>query len=106
MDATDTAGRFTIGSIDYADDIAILCNSISNIRCQADKLSAYSDWGHLIVSHSKTLATAALHHAHQSGRCSTPADAEKQARRELQVLRLQGKPITFLRPSAPFTYLG
>ncbi|KAJ9517045.1 hypothetical protein QJQ45_002549 [Haematococcus lacustris] len=59
-DTTDSAGRFTIGSIDYADDIAILCNSISNLRCQADKLSAYSDWGHLIVSHSKTLAQSAL----------------------------------------------
>ncbi|MGQ3168990.1 MAG: reverse transcriptase domain-containing protein, partial [Hydrogenophaga sp.] len=105
-DATDTAGRFTIGSIDYADDIAILCNSISNMRCQADKLSAYADWGHLIISHSKTLATAALHKAHQSGRCSTQADAEKEARNHMQDLRLQGKPVTFLRPSAPFAYLG
>ncbi|KAJ9507937.1 hypothetical protein QJQ45_021167 [Haematococcus lacustris] len=105
-DTTDSAGRFTIGSIDYADDIAILCNSISNLRCQADKLSAYSDWGHLIISHSKTIATAALHKAHQSGRCSTLADAEKQARRELQHVHLQGKPVTYLEPSAPFTYLG
>ncbi|KAJ9519674.1 hypothetical protein QJQ45_013303, partial [Haematococcus lacustris] len=105
-DTTDSAGRFTIGSIDYADDIAILCNSISNLRCQADKLSAYSDWGHLIISHSKTLATAALHKAHQSGRCSTLADAEKQARRELQHVHLQGKPVTYLEPTAPFTYLG
>ncbi|KAJ9528899.1 hypothetical protein QJQ45_000456 [Haematococcus lacustris] len=105
-DTTDSAGRFTIGSIDYADDIAILCNSISNLRCQADKLSAYSDWGHLIISHSKTLATAALHKAHQSGRCSTLADAEKQARRELQHVRLQGKPVTYLPPTATFAYLG
>ncbi|KAJ9533485.1 hypothetical protein QJQ45_026526 [Haematococcus lacustris] len=105
-DTTDSAGRFTIGSIDYADDIAILCNSISNLRCQADKLSAYSDWGHLIISHSKTIATAALHKAHQSGRCSTTAEAEKQARRELQVVKLQGKPVTYLQPTAPFTYLG
>ncbi|KAJ9517958.1 hypothetical protein QJQ45_004272 [Haematococcus lacustris] len=105
-DTTDSAGRFTIGSIDYADDIAILCNSISNLRCQADKLSAYSDWGHLIVSHSKTLATAALHKAHQSGRCSTMAEAEKQARRELQAVTLQGKPVTYLKPTSPFTYLG
>ncbi|KAJ9505096.1 hypothetical protein QJQ45_013601, partial [Haematococcus lacustris] len=105
-ETTASAGRFTIGSIDYADDIAILCNSISNLRCQADKLSAYSDWGHLIISHSKTLATAALHKAHQSGRCSTLADAEKQARRELQHVRLQGKPVTYLPPTAPFAYLG
>ncbi|KAJ9506866.1 hypothetical protein QJQ45_028864, partial [Haematococcus lacustris] len=105
-DTTDSAGRFTIGSIDYADDIAILCNSISNLRCQADKLSAYSDWGHLTISHSKTLATAALHKAHQSGRCSTLADAEKQARRELQHVQLQGKPVTYLPPTAPFAYLG
>ncbi|KAJ9515662.1 hypothetical protein QJQ45_002695 [Haematococcus lacustris] len=105
-ETTDSAGRFTIGSIDYADDIAILCNSISNLRCQADKLSADSDWGHLIISHSKTLATAALHKAHQSGRCSTLADAEKQARRELQHVRLQGKPVTYLPPTAPFAYLG
>ncbi|MGQ2964067.1 MAG: RNA-directed DNA polymerase, partial [Agrobacterium sp.] len=105
-DTNDSAGRFTIGSIDYADDIAILCNSISNLRCQADKLSAYSDWGHLIISHSKTIATAALHKAHQSGRCSTTAEAEKQARRELQAVKLQGKPVTYLQPTAPFTYLG
>ncbi|KAJ9517217.1 hypothetical protein QJQ45_009174 [Haematococcus lacustris] len=105
-ETTDSAGRFTIGSIDYADDIAILCNSISNLRCQADKLSAYSDWGHLIISHSKTLATAALHKAHQSGRCSTLADAEKQARRELQHVQLQRKPVTYLPPTAPFAYLG
>ncbi|KAJ9511013.1 hypothetical protein QJQ45_002805 [Haematococcus lacustris] len=105
-ETTASAGRYTIGSIDYADDIAILCNSISNLRCQADKLSAYSDWGHLIISHSKTLATAALHKAHQSGRCSTLADAEKQARRELQHVRLQGKPVTYLPPTAPFAYLG
>ncbi|KAJ9525554.1 hypothetical protein QJQ45_003074 [Haematococcus lacustris] len=102
----DSDNRYTIGSIDYADDVAILCNSISNTRVQADKLSAYSDWGHLIISHSKTLATAALHKAHQSGRCSTQADAEKEARKQMQDLRLQGKPVTFLRPTAPFTYLG
>ncbi|KAJ9527712.1 hypothetical protein QJQ45_000306 [Haematococcus lacustris] len=102
----DSDNRYTIGSIDYADDVAILCNSISNTRVQADKLSAYSDWGHLIISHSKTLATAALHKAHHSGRCSTQADAEKEARKQMQDLRLQGKPVTFLRPTAPFTYLG
>ncbi|KAJ9511735.1 hypothetical protein QJQ45_022599 [Haematococcus lacustris] len=89
----DSDNRYTIGSIDYADDVAILCNSISNTRVQADKLSAYSDWGHLIISHSKTLATAALHKAHQSGRCSTQEDAEKEARKQLQDLRLQGKPL-------------
>ncbi|KAJ9532364.1 hypothetical protein QJQ45_010440 [Haematococcus lacustris] len=102
----DSDNRYTIGSIDYADDVAILCNSISNTRVQADKLSAYSDWGHLIISHSKTLATAALHKAHHSGRCSTQADAEKEARKQMQDLRLQGKPVTFLRPTAPFPYLG
>ncbi|KAJ9511604.1 hypothetical protein QJQ45_007365 [Haematococcus lacustris] len=102
----DSDNRYTIGSIDYADDVAILCNSISNTRVQADKLSAYSDLGHLIISHSKTLATAALHKAHHSGRCSTQADAEKEARKQMQDLRLQGKPVTFLRPTAPFPYLG
>ncbi|KAJ9516740.1 hypothetical protein QJQ45_027152, partial [Haematococcus lacustris] len=48
----------------------------------------------------------ALHKAHQSGRCSTQADAEKEARKQMQDLRQQGKPVTFLRPTAPFTYLG
>ncbi|KAJ9524404.1 hypothetical protein QJQ45_008605 [Haematococcus lacustris] len=67
----DSDNRYTIGSIDYADDVAILCNSISNTRVQADKLSAYSDWGHLIISHSKTLATAALHKAHHTQFCAT-----------------------------------
>ncbi|KAJ9513531.1 hypothetical protein QJQ45_006180 [Haematococcus lacustris] len=39
-------------------------------------------------------------------RTLTQEDAEKEARKQLQDLRLQGKPVTFLRPTAPFTYLG
>ncbi|KAJ9519192.1 hypothetical protein QJQ45_017850 [Haematococcus lacustris] len=75
----DSGERATVSSIDYADDIAILCNTLRNLRCQADKLSAFSDWGHLIISHSKTLATAALHHSIETGMCSNAAEADKQA---------------------------
>ncbi|KAJ9517856.1 hypothetical protein QJQ45_004218 [Haematococcus lacustris] len=105
--ATDDSGeRATVSSIDYADDIAILCNTLRNRRCQADKLSAFSDWGHLIISHSKTLATAALHHSVETGMCSNAAEADKRARQQLQTISLQGKPVTYHRPTSPFTYLG
>ncbi|KAJ9512615.1 hypothetical protein QJQ45_018876 [Haematococcus lacustris] len=102
----DSGERATVSSIDYADDIAILCNTLRNLRCQADKLSAFSDWGHLIISHSKTLATAALHHSVETGMCSSAAEADKRARQQLQTVSLQGKPVTYHRPTSPFTYLG
>ncbi|KAJ9516566.1 hypothetical protein QJQ45_015254, partial [Haematococcus lacustris] len=102
----DSGERATVSSIDYADDIAILCNTLRNLRCQADKLSAFSDWGHLIISHSKTLATAALHHSVETGMCSNAAEAGKRARQQLQTVSLQGKPVTYHRPTSPFTYLG
>ncbi|KAJ9521499.1 hypothetical protein QJQ45_008789 [Haematococcus lacustris] len=102
----DSGERATVSSIDYADDIAILCNTLRNLRCQADKLSAFSDWGHLIISHSKTLATAALHHSIETGMCSNAAEADKRARQQLQTVSLQGKPVTYHRPTSPFTYLG
>ncbi|KAJ9531789.1 hypothetical protein QJQ45_021938 [Haematococcus lacustris] len=102
----DSGERATVSSIDYADDIAILCNTLRNLRCQADKLSAFSDWGHLIISHSKTLATAALHHSVETGMCSNAAEADKRARQQLQTVSLQGKPVTYHRPTSPFTYLG
>ncbi|KAJ9534987.1 hypothetical protein QJQ45_029665, partial [Haematococcus lacustris] len=102
----DSGERATVSSIDYADDIAILCNTLRNLRCQADKLSAFSDWGHLIISHSKTLATAALHHSVETGMCSNAAEADKRARQQLQTVSLQGKPVTYHRPTLPFTYLG
>ncbi|KAJ9504731.1 hypothetical protein QJQ45_009421, partial [Haematococcus lacustris] len=104
--AADSGERATVSSIDYADDIAILCNTLHNLRCQADKLSAFSDWGHLIISHSKTLATAALHHSIETGMCSNAAEADKRARQQLQTVSLQGKPVTYHRPTSPFTYLG
>ncbi|KAJ9524925.1 hypothetical protein QJQ45_005900 [Haematococcus lacustris] len=104
--ADDSGERATVSSIDYADDIAILCNTLRNLRCQADKLSAFSDWGHLIISHSKTLATAALHHSVETGMCSNAAEADKRARQQLQTVSLQGKPVTYHRPTSPFTYLG
>ncbi|KAJ9526341.1 hypothetical protein QJQ45_009815 [Haematococcus lacustris] len=102
----DSGERATVSSINYADDIAILCNTLRNLRCQADKLSAFSDWGHLIISHSKTLATAALHHSVETGMCSNAAEADKRARQQLQTISLQGKPVTYHRPTSPFTYLG
>ncbi|KAJ9532318.1 hypothetical protein QJQ45_010383 [Haematococcus lacustris] len=104
--ADDSGERATVSSIDYADDIAILCNTLRNLRCQADKLSAFSDWGHLVISHSKTLATAALHHSVETGMCSNAAEADKRARQQLQTVSLQGKPVTYHRPTSPFTYLG
>ncbi|KAJ9518715.1 hypothetical protein QJQ45_018704 [Haematococcus lacustris] len=102
----DSGERATVSSIDYADDIAILCNTLRNLRCQADKLTAFSDWGHLIISHSKTLATAALHHSVETGMCSNAAEADNRARQKLQTVSLQGKPVTYHRPTSPFTYLG
>ncbi|KAJ9516332.1 hypothetical protein QJQ45_001063 [Haematococcus lacustris] len=102
----DSGVRATVSSIDYADDIAILCNTLRNLRCQADKLSAFSDWGHLIISHSKTLATAALHHSVETGMCSNAAEADKRASQQLRTVSLQGKPVTYHRPTSPFTYLG
>ncbi|KAJ9515865.1 hypothetical protein QJQ45_008751 [Haematococcus lacustris] len=102
----DSGERAIVSSIDYADDIAILCNTLRNLRCQADKLSAFSDWGHLVISHSKTLATAALHHSVETGMCSNAAEADKRARQQLQTVSLQGKPVTYHRPTSPFTYLG
>ncbi|KAJ9532909.1 hypothetical protein QJQ45_011003 [Haematococcus lacustris] len=102
----DSGERAIVSSIDYADDIAILCNTLRNLRCQADKLSAFSDWDHLVISHSKTLATAALHHSVETGMCSNAAEADKRARQQLQTVSLQGKPVTYHRPTSPFTYLG
>lgn len=45
----------------YADDLNALTRSISDMRIQADKITAYADWADLRVNMTKSSATAALY---------------------------------------------
>jgi hypothetical protein len=49
-------------SITYADDVNILTGSLRSLKHQANKLSAYATWGHLVINHKKKTVTGALHH--------------------------------------------
>jgi hypothetical protein len=49
-------------SITYADDVNILTGSLRSLKHQANKLSAYTTCGHLVINHKKKTVTGALHH--------------------------------------------
>jgi hypothetical protein len=53
--------RHQMADCTYADDLNALTRSISDMRIQADKITAYADWADLRVNMTKSSATAALY---------------------------------------------
>jgi hypothetical protein len=50
-----------LSSVAFADDLTVLCQTVGDLQAQANKVTAYSDWGDMMVNTTKTVATAALH---------------------------------------------
>jgi hypothetical protein len=98
-----------VASLAYADDLACTTGSATNLKVQADKVSRYADWGHLIVSGSKTVVTGmAWRKARASGHQDSPAStAQRLLDGQIQIQpKLNPKPLPFLPPDRPFRYLG
>ena len=93
----------------FADDVAVLAGSHTDLRRQADKVSAYLGWSGMSVNHTKCGATGMLHGAVAQGLVQGGALSEQgvaMLRRRLDVT-ISGKPITFLHPDLePYKYLG
>ena len=98
----------SIGSLAFADDVAAATNTVSDLKIQADKASAFSDWGSMETNAAKTLVTGALYGSSRTGlygnNNATPKDILR-ARLEGQIM-LQGRPAQFHDPTEPMTYLG
>jgi exonuclease III/ribonuclease HI len=98
-----------LSSIAFADDLTALCQTIQDLQVQAQKITAYSDWGDMKVNTTKTVATAALHgEAQRSGRARVqgPYNAKAVSGRLANAVRIQGQPVACQGPDEPFTLLG
>lgn len=90
-----------ISSCTYADDLNLLAEKPDDLQRQSDKVTAYADWGSLLVNTTKTCATAALHqHARQA-----PYNAA-QVGRQLGGLTIQRSKVRVAAPRDPFSFLG
>jgi hypothetical protein len=47
----------------YADDLAVLTNTMTQMRAQADKIARYAKWGGLKVNTDKCVLTGELRHS-------------------------------------------
>jgi ribonuclease HI len=104
----DTPTRITnqISSAAYADDLAALTRTLSDLKHQADKVTQFADWGNMPANVDKTLATAALYSNTRTGRYGGTSPTS-QVRQQIDgKIMVQRKPVTFLDPKEPFTYLG
>jgi ribonuclease HI len=94
-----------VSSAAYADDLAALTGNLSDLMIQAEKISRFADWADLPVNTDKTIATAALHNNTRTRLHGSSPIAQVKEQLESKVM-MQGKPVTYLNPTAPFTYLG
>ena len=97
----DPNALVTFSNGTYADDITLYTEGHSNMDLQAGKVSEYATWGGLIVSQSKTIATAALYKRQPK----QPLDAGL-VHRLLGSIQMQGKPITIHDPQDPYKLMG
>lgn len=97
----DPNALITFSNGTYADDITLYTEGHSNMALQAEKVSAYATWGGLIISQSKTIATAALYKRQPK----QPLDSGL-VHRLLGAIQMQGKSITVHDPQEPYKLLG
>jgi hypothetical protein len=100
-----TSSNSQVSSITYADDLNMLTGGragLQNMKHQAEKVDAYTTWGHLIVNNTKTTVTGALHGTQPQ----RPYDGERLREQLEGRIRMQNKPITFHHPKDPFRHLG
>lgn len=94
-----------LSSITFADDINILTggrNALPNLKHQTGKVSAYANWGKLLINNTKTTVTGALHGTQPN----KPYDDERLKTQLTNTIRMQGKPITYHPPRESFRHLG
>ena len=98
--------KHKLSSLAYADDLAILAESLSQMKIQAEKLTQYSNWACMQVNHQKTYITAALYSHQRTGFCNGDPFPNDMLRRRLTTVQIQGHTPTYLPPTSSFTYLG
>jgi exonuclease III/ribonuclease HI len=96
-----------ISAAAFADDLLGLTGTMTRLKQQADKITQFCDWAALTVSAGKTYATCAPYRNAQK-----QTDLQSTARHILCEtdgtcrIVIQGKPVQYLCPTQPFTYLG
>ena len=102
--------KYHQSSVAYADDLTILAPNPTQLKAQAEKLSQWAEWADMKVQHRKTLVTGALHSVARDLRRpnSNGSLVHKAKLRAILHDRIlvQGRPVTYLDPDAPFTLLG
>ena len=93
----------------YADDLSVTTGTLPDVKVQARKLTAYSDWGAMDVNTVKTTVTAILY---RSAAASLVGRTLKDKLEQLPKAQLenkiivQGRPVKYIPPSEPSKYLG
>lgn len=90
-----------IPDVTYADDLNLLSSSPEDLATQADKVTRYADWGHLLINSTKTLLTGARYKTSPKDPYNTQC-----LQRLLAAVKVQKAKATFHNPTKPFRYLG
>lgn len=94
--------KYQCSDCTYADDLNAITHTVSDLQVQAQKITEYADWAHLLVNNTKSTATGALHR-HQP---QHPIDSRTIHTHLEGMITIQGKPISIHDPGKPFRFLG
>ena len=101
--------RHACASPAFADDLALLTGNTSDMRIQADKVTAYMQWSGMAVNHAKSGTTGMVYGAAGSGLLSGgPLSNEGVSYLRTQLsFTISGRAVPFLHPHGePYKYLG
>jgi len=104
QNAKDTHLTNILSSAAFVDDLLCPTSTIQDLKIQSRKLTLYSDWAALIISGSKTKATAILHNhppKDENGLTSSKI-LSHQLKRKIEV---QQQKAQFIASDEPFSYL-
>ena len=93
----------------YADDLAVVCNSVGDLARQADKIGRFLQWSGMKVNPKKCGATGMLYGSAATGHLDGPLHRNtiQALQRQLAQIRLAGDTVPFYHPhNEPYKYLG
>jgi hypothetical protein len=102
---SDVAG-IRVDGLTYADDLGIIAGSLTAIRCQARKVTLYSEWVDLAPNLSKSFVTAIFHHTQRQHGATSKNGMRFTSSRLTRHVPLYGRHARYQPPTEPFEYLG
>ena len=103
---TGMSRDMSLGNMAYADDLAILSPSLEDIRAQARKVTAYSDWADLTINTDKSFVSGVLYGTLSTVGPTGERGLQATAQHATHKVRLGHAWAKYSPPTHPFEYLG